>query len=346
MSPRPAQTALRWVSDREPGIQRRRRGSAFAYLDADGRPLRDPQQLARIRSLAIPPAYERVWICARDDGHLQATARDARGRKQYRYHPLWRAVREQHKFDHLLEFGLALPRLRAAVQRELSVPDQPTRTRVLAAVVCLLDATCLRIGNAEYARSNGSYGLSTLRARHVRLRGPALTLAFVGKSGVRHKVEISDPRLARVVRSCRELPGQELFRYLDDAGGVHVLGSGDVNAWLAEVAGTRVTAKDFRTWHASVHALDLILAGCAVDAAPSRPTDVVVAVSHRLGNSAAVCRKAYIHPAVIALGDALADPARRAQLLARPWAGRAPTVRGLATPERRMLALLRDLANG
>ncbi|MES2960573.1 MAG: DNA topoisomerase IB [Pseudomonadota bacterium] len=345
MDAEPAQ-GLRWVSDREPGIRRRRRGGAFAYLGVDGKPLRDPQQLARIRGLAIPPAYGSVWICARDDGHLQATARDARGRKQYRYHPVWRAAREQHKFEHLLEFGLALPRIRATVQRQLAGPDQPTRARVLAAVVRLLDATCLRIGNAEYVRSNGSYGLSTLRARHVRVRGPALSLAFVGKSGVHHEVELNDRRLAAVVRSCRELPGQELFQYLDEAGGVRALDSGDVNAWLAEVAGARVTAKDFRTWHGSVHALDLILAGCAADAAPSRPSDVVAAVSRRLGNTAAVCRKAYIHPAVLALGEALADPARREQLLTRPWVGRVPTVRGLAASERRMMGLLRDLDAG
>jgi DNA topoisomerase-1 len=216
---------------------------------------------------------------------------------------------------------------------------------VLATLVQLLDTTWLRIGNAEYARSNRSYGLSTLHTRHAGVRGDELRLSFVGKSGVRHEVCVSDRRVARVVRRCRELPGQELFQYVDEDGGVHGIDSADVNAWLAQAAGRRVTSKDFRTWHGSVHALELTLAACADGSAPCKPQDVLGGVARRLGNTPAVCKKAYIHPRVLALGSALADDAARAELRRQRWAqapAAAAAVRGLSGAERRLLALLRS----
>jgi len=313
---------LRWVNDAQPGIRRVAARSGFAYRALDGKPLRDETTLARIRKLAIPPAWRDVWICPLADGHLQATGRDARGRKQYRYHVDWQAGRGQTKFDELRRFGQVLPRIRARVRRELARPGPtlPTRDRVLATLVRLLDTTWLRIGNAEYARSNRSYGLSTLRTRHAGVRGDELRLSFAGKSGVRHEVSVSDRRIARVVRRCRELPGQELFQYVDEAGAPRRIDSADVNAWLAQSAGTRVTAKDFRTWHGSVQALELTLAACAEGAPPCKPQDILAAVARRLGNTPAVCRKAYIHPRVLALGAALADAVQRSALRGQPWA--------------------------
>lgn len=335
---------LSWVSDSEPGIRRRRRGQHFVYLLPSGRPLRDEAVLQRIRQLAVPPAYQDVWICTRADGHIQATGRDARGRKQYRYHADWQAHRGQTKFDRLLAFGLVLPRLRQRVQRRLGSAAEPTRERVLATLVRLLDTTWLRIGNDEYARSNGSYGLSTLRNQHVDVRGAELRLSFVGKSGVRHEVRLTDKRVARVVRRCQDLPGQELFQYVDDDGAICRLGSADVNSWLAEASGElHATAKDFRTWHASVQALALTLAACAAEPVPS-PSMVVAEVARRLGNTPAVCRKAYIHPAVLALGDGLASAEGRAELLARPWVGSPPAKRGLALAERQLIGLLQSAA--
>jgi DNA topoisomerase-1 len=337
------QAGLRWVNDAQPGLARRpRRGGGFDYVDAQGRRVRDAATLERIRRLAIPPAWEQVWISPHADSHLQATGRDARGRKQYRYHADWQAGRGQTKFDGLRRFGMVLPRLRRRVQQALSGPDEPTRERVLAALVRLLDTTWLRIGNEAYARENGSYGLSTLRNRHAGVKGDAIELSFVGKSGVRHQVRLTDRRVARIVRRCRELPGQELFRYLDADGVSHAVDSADVNAWLAVAAGERVTAKDFRTWHGSVLALQLTLKACAEGAEPCRPAEVVAAVARRLGNTAAVCRKAYIHPRVLAASEALGDEAARAALRGLPWAT-APAARtGLSAAERQLMALLRS----
>ncbi|MBW8846726.1 MAG: DNA topoisomerase IB [Burkholderiales bacterium] len=334
---------LRWISDDAPGITRRvRAAGGFDYLDSAGKRLRDGAALARIRRLAIPPAWTDVWISPLPDSHLQATGRDARGRKQYRYHADWQAGRGQTKFDGLLRFGAVLPRLRRRVQQALAGPDEPTRERVLATLVRLLDTTWLRIGNSAYARENGSYGLSTLRSRHAGVRGDAIELSFVGKSGVRQRVRLTDRRVARIVRRCRELPGQELFRYVDADGASHTVDSADVNAWLAEAAGLRVTAKDFRTWHGSVLALQLTLQACAEGAEPCRPTQVLAAVAQRLGNTAAVCRKAYIHPRVLALGEALGDDAARAALRAMPWAASPAARRGLSAAERQLMALLRS----
>jgi len=334
---------LRWASDTGPGLSRRpRKAGGFDYLDPRGRRVRDEDTLARIRKLAIPPAWTSVWISPRPDSHLQATGRDARGRKQYRYHDDWMAGRGQTKFDGLLRFGAVLPRLRRRVQRALAGPGEPTRERVLAALVRLLDTTWLRIGNAAYARENGSFGLSTLRNRHAGVHGDAIELSFVGKSGVRQRVRLTDRRVARIVRRCRELPGQELFRYVDEDGESRPVDSADVNAWLAEAAGQRVTAKDFRTWHGSVLALQLTLQACAEGAEPCRPTQVLQAVAQRLGNTPAVCRKAYIHPRVLALGDTLHDEAARAALRGMPWAAAPAAKVGLSAPERQLMALLRS----
>ena len=338
-APAPA-AALRWVDDHVPGLHRVRTANGFEYRDADGRAVRDEATLARIRRLAVPPAWESVWICADPAGHLQATGLDARGRKQYRYHADWSAQRGQTKFERLRGVAGVLPALRRRVARTLDAAvREPTREHVLATLVRLLDTTWLRVGNDRYARENGSYGLSTLRCRHARVEGDALRLSFVGKAGVRHEVRLADRRVAHVVRRCRELPGQELFRCVDADGTPHRIGSADVNAWLAEAAGTTITAKDFRTWHGSVQALAL-----AVDAAqrgePVSRTGVIAEVARRLGNTPAVCRKAYIHPAVLGWLERLADPAQVQALLQCRWVAKPPAKAGLSVAERRFLGLL------
>jgi DNA topoisomerase-1 len=341
---------LVWVSDRMPGIQRRRRGKGFVYLDAQGRPVRDDATLQRIRRLAVPPAYRAVWICPWAHGHLQATGRDARGRKQYRYHAQWQAERGATKFDRLAAVGQALARIRCRVAADLADASQPTREVVLATLVRLLDTTCVRIGNAEYTRSNGSYGLTTLRNAHAGVSGSRVQLRFRGKGGVEHQLRVDDPRVARVVRRCRELPGQDLFQYVDEDGSLRAVGSADVNAYLAEAAGERITAKEFRTWHASVQALGLLLerGPGAPDtglSATQRLQAVVCAVAQRLGNTPTVCRKAYIHPAVLALGQLLSDPEHADALQRQPWAARPPRApAGLERAERQLLGLLDHLA--
>jgi DNA topoisomerase-1 len=324
---------LRWSSDKEPGFKRVREGDGFTYRDTKGRRVTQEAQLRRIRALAIPPAYTQVWICASADGHLQATGRDARGRKQYRYHPAWQQRRSEVKFESLQDFGRQLPRLRAKARRLLGGGAEPTRERVLAALVLLLDCTGMRIGNAEYARENGSFGLSTLLCRHAQVARSRMHLSFVGKSGVRHALSVDDARLARLVRRCAELPGRQLFQYEGEDGEPRRVDSGDVNAWLAEHAEPGTTAKLFRTWHASVYALELLLD----TRAPTEGRALLQAVAQRLGNTPAVCRKAYIHPAVLELLDMA--PAR-AQLRALPWANQPPAHAGLRRAERQLLALL------
>lgn len=342
--------ALVHVSDDMPGIRRLRRGKGFAYRAASGDPLDDPAELQRIRRLAIPPAYREVWICPLPNGHLQATGRDARGRKQYRYHPDWRQRREADKFGRLLAFGQALPRIRARVARDLRAPAEPTpsRTLLLATLVRLLDTTLIRIGNDEYARGNGSYGLTTLRNPHAQVRGARLKLSFRGKSGVPHEVTVDDARLARVVRRCRELPGQELFQYPDESGALRRIGSADVNDYLHEAAGERFTAKDFRTWHASVLALSLTRAACQGGAGAGEggarfdAPAVLREVAGRLRNTPAVCRKSYVHPALLALWDRLAaDPEAARTLLA---AAEPPPPRHTPADEWRLLRFLRRAA--
>lgn len=336
------QAGLRWSDDSRPGFTRVAAGSTFTYRNVAGRRITDEATLARIRKLAIPPAWTSVWISPVADSHLQATGRDARGRKQYRYHADWMAGRGQTKFDSLRRFGAVLPRLRRRVQRALAGAGEPTRERVLATLVHLLDTTWLRIGNSAYARENGSYGLTTLRNRHAGVKGDAIELSFVGKSGVRHQVRVADRRVARIVRRCRELPGQELFRYLDEAGESRAIDSADVNEWLMAAAGQRVTAKDFRTWHGSVLALQLTVQACADGAAPCRLQEVLQGVARRLGNTPAVCRKAYIHPRVLGLAGGLADEAARAAMRGQAWCQAPAGLRGLTAAERQLMALLRS----
>jgi DNA topoisomerase I len=343
--PAGASPELVYVSDALPGIRRIRRGRGFVYRTSDGHWLRDAGELARIRRLAIPPAYTSVWICPLPDGHLQATGRDARGRKQYRYHPRWRELREADKYDRLEAFGRALPRIRASVARDLrhEVHSGVSRELVLAAIVRLLDTTCLRVGNDEYARANASYGLTTLHNRHAAVRAGRLALRFRGKGGVMQEATLADPRVARVVRRCQHMPGQELFQYSDADGVVRDVGSADVNDYLCECTGARFTAKDFRTWHATVLALELMRLRCA--GSPAQRFDakeVIAEVARRLGNSAAVCRKSYIHPAVLELGSTLA--AREANL-APLWSRIASahrSSRGLHAAEQRLLKFLRS----
>lgn len=327
--------SLVYVTDEAPGLKRRRRGDAFVYLRTDGKPLRDAAQIDRIRRLAIPPAYTEVWICPLPHGHLQATGRDARGRKQYRYHADWRSARDADKFERLLAFGAALPRIRARVKRDLAATGpQLAREPVLAAIVRLLDTTLVRVGNDEYARSNGSYGLTTLRAKHAALKGSVLRLKFRGKSGVQHEVALDDPRVARIVRRCQALPGQALFHWQDDAGATHAVGSADVNDYLREASGAAFTAKDFRTWHGSVLAFDLWRQAAPDAPASARGANQLLAeVAARLGNTVAVCRKAYVHPRVLALltGEGEAAPVTAA----------VPRRTGLAVAEREFLGFLR-----
>jgi len=333
--------SLRYVTDAMPGIRRRRAGRGFAYTDPGGRPLRDPDIRRRIAALAVPPAWTDVWICPAPHGHLQATGRDARGRKQYRYHARWRAVRDATKYSRLASFALALSRIRAAVERDLAGPGL-SRSKVLATVVRLLEATAIRVGNAEYVRANGSFGLTTLRARHVEVSGSKLRFQFRGKAGKRQEVAISERRLARIVRQCQELPGQELFQYLDPEGRPQPIDSADVNAYLREASGAEFTAKDFRTWTGTVLAA-LALQGRPPSGSPASARRQVVraieSVAERLGNTTAVCRQCYVHPAVIDayLAGHLADGLRRR-------ASREPTASRLQPEESAVLALLRQSA--
>lgn len=290
-----------YTTDQESGFRRVARGRGFVYLDTRGRVIRDPDVLARIRSLVIPPAYRDVWICPHENGHLQATGRDARGRKQYRYHPRWRTHRDATKFDRMLEFGRALPRIRRRVARDLRQGGLP-REKVLATIVRLLEGTLVRVGNEEYVRDNGSFGLTTLRDRHVEVKGQTVQLEFRGKRGVIHRVTLEDRAVARIVADCRDIPGQELFQYIDENGARRRIGSSEVNDYLREASGGPFTAKDFRTWFATVHALDLLCASSATTEREARKhiVETVAIVSRRLHNTPAICRKCYIHPEVFA----------------------------------------------
>ena len=292
---------LRYVSDDSPGIARRRSGKAFRYLHADGTAVRDPATLGRIRALAIPPAWTDVWICERDDGHLQATGRDARGRKQYRYHRRWREVRDDTKYGRMVAFAKALPRIRRRVRRDLALPGLP-REKVLATIVRLLERTRIRVGNEEYARENDSFGLTTLRERQVKVRGAKLKFRFRGKSGVQHDIELTDPRLASIVRRMQDLPGQELFQYIDENGEARGIESADVNAYLKEIAEDDFTSKDFRTWAGTVLAARALQALTPFESVAEGKRNVVQAieaVAKKLGNTKAVCRKCYVHPAIL-----------------------------------------------
>jgi DNA topoisomerase-1 len=390
-----------YVSDDMPGLARLKNGKGFRYRDTEGRTLKDPEEIRRIKKLAIPPAYTRVWICPLPNGHLQATGYDARGRKQYRYHPDWQASRNDSKFERLLAFGHALPRIRARVARDLAPRRHSpvSRKLVLATLVRLLDTTFVRVGNDEYARDNGSYGLTTLRNPHAGVRGKTLQLRFRGKSGVMQNLKVDDPKVAAVVRRCQQLPGQLLFQYEDEKGELRAVGSGDVNDYLAEITapptrsrhastqvphqtgaaelalpgrrrngplggqdatrseqpwGQHFTAKDFRTWHGTVQALELMRLACSTSGAGDMKEDpqargysakaVLEEVARLLGNTPAVCRKSYIHPAVLALGDSLAQDAEgmdklwpqleSGKRLRRPYAAEHRLMRFLANHHR------------
>jgi DNA topoisomerase-1 len=320
----PARAAgLRYVSDREPGFARRRRGRGFQYTDAKGGPL-SKEQVQRIEALAIPPAWTDVWICRSANGHLQATGRDARGRKQYRYHPRWTELRDDTKYHRVLAFARALPKIRRRVDKDMS-RKALSRERVIATVVHLLDTTSIRVGNDEYARDNRSFGLTTMRERHVEVNGSNITFRFRGKSGKMHDVELTDPRAARVVKRCEELPGQELFQYVDDEGEVVDVGSDDVNGYIQEVSGGDFTAKDFRTWSGTVlaaWALQELGEFSSKTQAKRQVVEAVKSVSAELGNTPAVCRRCYVHPEVLdahlvgTLGDGLRKKTARAGLTA------------------------------
>jgi DNA topoisomerase-1 len=291
---------LIYTSDRRPGIRRLGHGKRFRYVDARGRILKT-DSLNRIRSLAIPPAWRDVWICPDPRGHLQATGRDARGRKQYRYHARWREVRDGAKFGRMVDFARALPVIRRRTESDLRRSGLP-REKVLAAVVRLLEKTFIRVGNDEYARDNHSFGLTTMRDGHVKLSGSRVRFIFRGKSGIEHELALEDRRLATIVRQCRDLPGQELFQYRDEDGTVVDIGSGDVNQYLHEIAGREFTSKDFRTWAGTLLAATL-LRECAPCESQTRAKKTIVEcidrVAKRLGNTRAVCRKSYVHPAVL-----------------------------------------------
>jgi len=290
---------LRYVTDEQAGITRRRRGRGFQYLAPDGRTIADRAERARIDSLAIPPAWTDVWICASPKGHIQATGRDARGRKQYRYHPRWREVRDETKYHRLAAFARALPRIRRRVDRDLR-RRALSRERVVATVVRLLDETTIRVGNDEYARENRSFGLTTLRDRHVDVRGDRIRFRFRGKSGRVHEVEVEDPRVARVVRRCEELPGQDLFQYVNEDGEPVDVTSDDVNDYIRAAAGDEFTAKDFRTWTGTVLAAWTLDELGGTEGAPKKQlVSAIESVAQELGNTPAVCRACYVHPDVI-----------------------------------------------
>ena len=293
---------LRYVSDQRPGIHRLKTGKGFRYTAPDGQPVRDKDTLARIKSLVIPPAWTNVWICTQANGHLQATGRDARGRKQSRYHPRWREVRDETKYERMALFATALPRIRERVEHDLERPGLP-REKVLATIIRLMETTHIRVGNTEYAKENGSYGLTTMRNKHVEVHGSHIAFDFKGKSGVHHAINLNDRRLARIIRRCEEIPGYELFQFLDHEGNHHTIDSHDVNEYLREITGEHFTAKDFRTWAGSVLANDLLQQFEPFTTATQAKKNVVqaiTAVAQQLGNTPSVCRKCYVHPAILA----------------------------------------------
>jgi len=327
---------LRYVSDRRPGLQRKRIGTGFRYVTADGKPV-NRADLKRIRELVIPPAWEHVWICPHPNGHLQATGRDAKGRKQYLYHPQWHAVRKETKFHRLADFVRVLPRIRRRVKRDLRLRGLP-REKVVAAVVWLLEQTHIRVGNPEYADKNQSFGLSTMRNRHVSVRGQRMEFRFRGKSGKFHQVDFTNQRLARIVKRCQDLPGYDLFQYLDDAGEIHNLTSEDVNNYLRAIASAEFSAKDFRTWAGTVQAAQILQRLDGDD--NEEPTEAALVagideVAAALGNTRGVCRKYYIHPAIL---DAYLD-GTLTQWFTAP--ATRPTRTGLSSEEAAVLRLLK-----
>ena len=333
-----AGSGLLYVTYARPGLRRLRAGGGFRYVTARGRHVRSPATLARIRALAVPPAWRDVWICANPRGHLQATGRDARGRKQHRYHAGWRVRRDADKFARMLEFGRALPVVRRRVRRDLTRPGLPPE-KVIATVVRLLEQTCIRVGNEEYARANHSYGLTTLHDGHVKIGRGELEFEFRGKLGVRHRCRVHDPRVARIVARCRALPGAELFQYVGLHGHRHRVGSTEVNAWLRDVTGQEFSAKDFRTWAGSLTFAKALRRARPARSAAARKRQVLAALDEaatRLGNTRTVCRTSYVHPGLIA--------AFEKGTLARDFAPRNGRVHGLASEERALLTVLRRSA--
>jgi DNA topoisomerase-1 len=328
---------LRYVHDTMPGIRRVKRGKNFAYIAPDGNEIRDEKELARIKSLAIPPAYTDVWICPIPNGHLQATARDARGRKQYRYHKRWREVRDETKYHRTIDFGQSLPRIRKRLEQDLAQPHLG-REKVLATVVELLQTTAIRVGDEEYAKENRSYGLTTLRNHHAKVEGSTVHFSFRGKSGVYHAVDLHDPRLARIIRQTQDLPGQHLFEYVDNHGETRAVESFHVNEYIREIAGEEFSAKDFRTWLGTVTCAALLAHVTAAQTQSKRKqflTAVIKEVAQRLGNTPAVSRKAYIHPYIIDMYMEYGRLELRRKMR---------NVRGLLQEERFTLALLTERA--
>ena len=327
---------LHYVAQNEPGFTRERKGKSVVYRDTKGRVIRDARTLDRIRAIVIPPAWTDVWICVRADGHLQATGRDARGRKQHRYHTAWTAARGESKFERMIEFARALPAIRRRVQTDLRQPAL-SRRHVLATVVALLEKTLIRIGNEEYARDNNSFGLTTLRDDHVKVRGTNMTFRFRAKSGIMQTIELKDTTLARIVKRCRDLPGRALFQYVDGIGKRQCVDSVSVNDYLREITGQPLTAKTFRTWAATVLAAQAVcdLPECGSDTAFKRNVvPVVDAVAARLGNTRAVCRGSYIHPGVL-------EGYRRGITISAVRMG--PRISGLSADEAATFALLKRL---
>jgi DNA topoisomerase-1 len=335
------EAGLRYVSDEMPGIRRKRAGKGFTYTDPSGRPVRERQTLRRIKAMAVPPAWTDVWISPIANGHIQATGRDARGRKQYRYHPRWRAVRDANKYGRMVDFARALPRIRARVEADLDRSGLP-RERVLATIVRLLEATFMRVGNEEYARENRSYGLTTLRDQHAEISGSHVRFVFRGKAGKRQEVGIEDRRVARIVKRCQDLPGQMLFKYVDDSGDLAQVDSGDVNDYLREASGDEFTAKDFRTWAGTVLAARALQELEAFDSQAQAKKNVVRAIEEVagiLGNTTSVCRKCYVHPAVI---DAYLDGSMLENLRRRAEDELREGVKALRPEEAAVLALLQQ----
>ncbi len=331
---------LRYGTDDRPGLQRKRRGRATIIVDARGKPVRNRAVLARINSLAIPPAWTNVWIAPQANLHLQATGRDARGRKQYRYHPRWRERRDENKYSDLIGFAKALPKIRRRVARDLRKTGM-TREKVLAAIVRLLEVSLIRVGNDEYARNNQSYGLTTIQDRHATVRGTKIAFKFRGKSGVVHQIDLQSPTLARIVKHCQQLPGQELFQYLDDEGAVHDIGSADVNDYLREISGREISAKDFRTWAGTSLAAQALQEFEEFDSeagAKRNVTRAIERVAARLGNTSSVCRKCYVHPAVI---DAYLDRTLLTTLEKRATRELRTKLKSLSPEEAAVLALLK-----
>ena len=327
---------LHYVSDLEPGIRRLRRGGGFTYMGADGERVADPAERRRISALAIPPAWRDVWISPDPDGHILATGRDSRGRKQYVYHPLWQELRCHNRFSALLEFGRVLPRMRAAIDRDLKLPAL-SRERVLALVVRLLETTLIRVGNREYAKQNDSYGLTTLRRRHVRRDGNQLRFSFRGKSGKEFRITLRDPRAANALRRCEELPGQEIFKYVDEGGAVRSVQSQDVNDYVRALCGPDFSAKDLRTWGGTVVAARALIehAQAGKEKSPGAIKAAIKAAAHALGNTVAVARRHYVHPTILAAyEDGRLDAHGQA-------AARGRASRNLSFEERVVLRILR-----